>query len=116
MADKRADLAGPGVSTYPEVEKILNLGAPYTSMPAALAEFFLKDKHVLVAAGTHGKTTTSFLLDHVLTTAGWEPTTTGVTHERKLPGGTPFSLLQATLQAWHPEQRRRSMTIASRPG
>ena len=23
MADKKADLAGPGISTYPEVEKIL---------------------------------------------------------------------------------------------
>ena len=23
MADKQADLAGPGISTYPEVEKVL---------------------------------------------------------------------------------------------
>jgi len=26
MADKKADLAGPGISTYPEVEKILPTG------------------------------------------------------------------------------------------
>ena len=26
MADKRADLAGPGISTYEEVEKILPVG------------------------------------------------------------------------------------------
>ncbi|MBX7058964.1 MAG: UDP-N-acetylmuramate--alanine ligase [Leptospirales bacterium] len=49
-----------------EVETMLNLGLPYLSMPQALREFALKDKQVVVIAGTHGKTTTTFLVDHVL--------------------------------------------------
>ena len=51
----------------PEVEVILNRGLEYTSMSECLARFFLRGKQVIVIAGTHGKTTTSFLTDHVLT-------------------------------------------------
>ncbi len=56
----------------PEVEKILNLGLEYTSMAGAIREFFLKGKEVIVIAGTHGKTTTSFLMDHILSSSGTE--------------------------------------------
>ena len=52
-----------------ELEAILNQNLPYMSMPQALREFFLQDKHVIVIAGTHGKTSTSFLLDHILNNA-----------------------------------------------
>ncbi|MCB1318851.1 MAG: hypothetical protein KDK34_01285, partial [Leptospiraceae bacterium] len=56
-----------------EVEYILNERLPYTSMAAALFDFFLKDKQVIVIAGTHGKTTTTFLMDHVLSEADRPP-------------------------------------------
>jgi len=49
-----------------EVEAILNDGIEYTSMSEAIARFFLKRKKVIVVAGTHGKTTTTFLIDHLL--------------------------------------------------
>jgi UDP-N-acetylmuramate: L-alanyl-gamma-D-glutamyl-meso-diaminopimelate ligase len=53
-----------------EVEEILNRGLPYMSLPQALYEFFLKGRRVIVAAGTHGKTTTTFLMHHILTSCG----------------------------------------------
>ena len=56
-----------------EVEYALNERVPYMSMSAALREFYLKDKAVIVVAGTHGKTTTTFLIDHLLTKGGVAP-------------------------------------------
>jgi UDP-N-acetylmuramate: L-alanyl-gamma-D-glutamyl-meso-diaminopimelate ligase len=46
---------------------------PQTSFPAALGAFFLRGRHAVVVAGTHGKTTTAALLAHVLVAAGREP-------------------------------------------
>lgn len=43
------------------------------SFPEALAHFFLKDKKSLVVAGTHGKTTTTGLLSHIMLDAGFDP-------------------------------------------
>lgn len=57
----------------PEVEAVLDLNKNYMSMPAALNEFFLKKNRVIVVAGTHGKTTTTFLTDHLLSSAGKKP-------------------------------------------
>lgn len=57
----------------PEVEEVLNQGIPYMSMPQAIREFFLKDKKTIVIAGTHGKTTTSFLVHHILKELGLSP-------------------------------------------
>lgn len=57
----------------PEVEAVLNSSVPYMSLPQALFEFFLKSRHVVVAAGTHGKTTTTFLTHHILSEAGLKP-------------------------------------------
>ncbi len=70
---KNADLSivGNVISRgNPEVEYILNQNLPRLSMPQALSTFFLKDRQPIVVAGTHGKTTISFLLDHILQTAG----------------------------------------------
>ena len=39
-------------------------------------------------------------------TAGKRPFSWYLTQVRKLPSGTSFSLLQATVQAWQPMQRR----------
>ncbi|MGQ2872760.1 Mur ligase domain-containing protein, partial [Leptospira santarosai] len=57
----------------PEVEETLNSGLNYLSMPAAISEFFLKGKKVIVVAGTHGKTTTTFLIHHILKENGIGP-------------------------------------------
>ncbi|MCG9874772.1 MAG: Mur ligase domain-containing protein [Leptospiraceae bacterium] len=57
----------------PEVEQVLNDGTPYMSMSQALNHFFLKDKKVIVVAGTHGKTTTTFMIHHLLKEIGMKP-------------------------------------------
>ena len=46
---------------------------PQVSFPQALGELFLAKAHSVVVAGTHGKTTTSALMGHVLTSAGRDP-------------------------------------------
>jgi UDP-N-acetylmuramate: L-alanyl-gamma-D-glutamyl-meso-diaminopimelate ligase len=67
-------IVGNAVSkTNPEVVAMLERGIPYRSFPQALAEFFIRDRHSLVVAGTHGKTTTTALLAWVLTSAGRDP-------------------------------------------
>jgi len=57
----------------PLMEAILNRGLRYTSGPQWLAEHVLHDKWVLAVAGTHGKTTTSAMLAHIVDRAGLEP-------------------------------------------
>lgn len=54
----------------PSVEYMLNEGLPYTSGPQWLGEHVLRRREVLAVAGTHGKTTTSSLLAHLLDSAG----------------------------------------------
>ena len=50
-----------------ELEALLNhTEIEYISMPQALWQFFLKGKKVIAVTGTHGKTSTSFLIDHIL--------------------------------------------------
>lgn len=56
-----------------EAEHVLNEGIPYISMAQALAQFFLRQREVVAVAGTHGKTTTTALLAHILNTAGEDP-------------------------------------------
>lgn len=46
---------------------------PQMSFPAALGSLFLAQRHSIVVAGTHGKTTTSALMGHVLAHAGRDP-------------------------------------------
>ncbi len=55
------------------VEYVLNRGLPYTSGPAFLADYVLKERWVLAVAGTHGKTTTSSMLAWILEYAGLKP-------------------------------------------
>lgn len=57
----------------PEAEELSRLGLPYLSLPQALRIFAIQDKHSIVVAGTHGKTTTSALASWVLETAGLDP-------------------------------------------
>lgn len=57
----------------PEVEAVLDRKQRYTSLPALLAEEFLRGRASLVVAGTHGKTTTTSMLAFLLERASLEP-------------------------------------------
>ena len=57
----------------PEVECVLDRRQRFTSLPALLAEEFIHGNTSLVVAGTHGKTTTSSLLAHLLHATGRDP-------------------------------------------
>ncbi len=58
---------------HPIIEKLLNSSIPYVSGPQWLRDHLLHERHVLAVAGTHGKTTTSAMLAHILTEAGLSP-------------------------------------------
>lgn len=57
----------------PEAQAALNLRIPFTSMPGAIEQYFLKDKLCLVAAGSHGKTTLSSMISWILYDQGLDP-------------------------------------------
>lgn len=57
----------------PEATAARERGYRQMSFPAALGALVLADKHSVVIAGTHGKTTTSALMAHVLVDAGLDP-------------------------------------------
>jgi len=57
----------------PEATAVRERGLKQMSFPAALGSFFLEGRHSVVVAGTHGKTTTSSLMAHVLVSAGLDP-------------------------------------------
>jgi UDP-N-acetylmuramate: L-alanyl-gamma-D-glutamyl-meso-diaminopimelate ligase len=57
----------------PEAVATIERGLSYCSMPQALHHFFLNSSQSVVAAGTHGKTTTAALLVWLLTVAGRDP-------------------------------------------
>src|SRR5690606_21481912 len=56
-----------------ELEWVLENKIPYVSFPALIGDLFLKERFSCVVAGTHGKTTTSSLLTHVLNELGEQP-------------------------------------------
>ncbi len=56
-----------------EATAVRDRGLPHMSFPAAMGSLFLSSRHSIVVAGTHGKTTTSSLMGHVLTAAGKDP-------------------------------------------
>ncbi|MDP2275889.1 MAG: Mur ligase family protein [Archangium sp.] len=76
------DVAKPDLVIIGNVIRKVNVEAttvrerkiPQMSFPAALGSLFLKHRHSVVVAGTHGKTTTSSLMGHVLASAGRDPT------------------------------------------
>ena len=57
----------------PEVEAVLDRRQRMTSLPALVAEEFIRGRVSLVVAGTHGKTTTTSLLAFLLSQAGLDP-------------------------------------------
>ncbi len=56
-----------------EAIAVRNNFLPQLSMASAINKFFIKDKKSLVVCGTHGKTTTTGLLEHVFTVCGRDP-------------------------------------------
>ena len=57
----------------PEAVAARERGLASVSMPEAIARFGIRDKHSVVIAGTHGKTTTTALAAHVLVATGRDP-------------------------------------------
>jgi UDP-N-acetylmuramate: L-alanyl-gamma-D-glutamyl-meso-diaminopimelate ligase len=82
--------------TNPEAQGLLATSIPYVSMPEALWHLFLRDRRVLMVTGTHGKTTSTALMAHVLAAAGRDPSMLvgGVARDfgtnYRLGGGTDF--------------------------
>ncbi|HEY1557816.1 MAG TPA: UDP-N-acetylmuramate--L-alanine ligase [Kofleriaceae bacterium] len=69
-----------------EVKAAQARGISLVSFPALLGEQLLADKHSIVVSGTHGKTTTTSLLAHLLLEAGRDPSL--------FVGGVPVALGQ----------------------
>jgi UDP-N-acetylmuramate: L-alanyl-gamma-D-glutamyl-meso-diaminopimelate ligase len=57
----------------PELESALNRKLRYTSAAAVVKEEFIRGRHCLAVAGTHGKTTTTSILAWLLECAGLNP-------------------------------------------
>ena len=56
-----------------ELEHVLDERIPFCSLPRILHEEFLREKEVIVVAGTHGKTTTTSMLAWIFESAGLQP-------------------------------------------
>jgi UDP-N-acetylmuramate: L-alanyl-gamma-D-glutamyl-meso-diaminopimelate ligase len=69
-----------------EVKAAQERGIQLTSFPAVLGERLLDGKHSIVVTGTHGKTTTTSLVAHILLEAGKDPSL--------FVGGVPVALGQ----------------------
>ena len=69
-----------------EVRAAEAAGIPLTSFPAVLGDRLLAGKHAIVVCGTHGKTTTTSVIAHILQEAGRDPSL--------FVGGVPIALGQ----------------------
>ena len=59
--------------THPEAARAREIGLAQASFPETLAHYFMGSRRSLVVAGTHGKTTTTGMLVHLLQQTGREP-------------------------------------------
>jgi len=57
----------------PEAVEVMKKNIPYLSMPEAVNRFVARDKKIILVTGTHGKTTTSSIMAHILYMAGLDP-------------------------------------------
>src|SRR3954470_11762828 len=79
-------IGNAAASTNAEAAGTLELDLPYTSMPEAIHQLFIKEKHSIVVTGTHGKTTTTSLMAWLLESAGRDPS--------MVVGGIPLNFNQ----------------------
>src|SRR5258707_7561054 len=66
-------IGNAAASTNAEAAGTLELDLPYTSMPEAIRQLFIREKHSIVVTGTHGKTTTTSLMAWLIEAAGRDP-------------------------------------------
>ena len=74
--DPETDLVIVGNAVFksnPEAVATIEGGFHFCSMPQALNHFAARGKKIILVTGTHGKTTTSSLMAHVLNVAGLDP-------------------------------------------
>ena len=57
----------------PEAAAVMEREIPYLSMPQAVNRFVAAGKKIILVTGTHGKTTTSSIMAHILAVAGMDP-------------------------------------------
>ena len=69
-----------------ELEEVLDSKLAYTSLPELIKNEFLQGKRNIVVTGTHGKTTTSSMVAHILKFNGHDPS--------HMIGGIPLDLGQ----------------------
>ncbi|MDQ3281287.1 MAG: Mur ligase family protein [Acidobacteriota bacterium] len=66
-------IGNAAANTNAEAAATVELDLPYTSMPEAIYNLFIKGKHSIVITGTHGKTSTTSLMAWLLESAGRDP-------------------------------------------
>jgi UDP-N-acetylmuramate: L-alanyl-gamma-D-glutamyl-meso-diaminopimelate ligase len=66
-------IGNAAAKTNAEAAATLEMDLPYTSMPEAIDQLFIRGKHSIVITGTHGKTTTTSLMAWLLESAGRDP-------------------------------------------
>lgn len=74
--DPRPDLVIVGnvmTRKHEEVQALLKSDIPYMSLPQAMGDFLIKDRHSICISGTHGKTTTTSMMAWVASYCGLNP-------------------------------------------
>ncbi len=79
-------IGNAAANTNVEAAATVEMNLPYTSMPEAIHQLFIRGKHSIVVAGTHGKTTTTSLMAWLLESAGRDPS--------MVVGGIPLNFNQ----------------------